>query len=598
MLSVTQAVILAGGRGTRLRPLTDTVPKPMILMNGKPFLEYLVELLKENGICEIVLLLGYLPEKIIDHFKDGSRFGVKITYSISDVSDDTGTRIKKAENLLHDHFLLMYCDNYLPFNLKKLVEFYEKQKTLASVTVYANKDGITKNNTFVDESGLVLTYDRTRQQKNLNGVDVGFFVLNKKITEWMPKENFSFQDTIIPKLIKQHQLSGFFINNRYYSIGSLERLPLTEQFLQPKKVIFLDRDGVINKKPPKAKYVKNWSEFEFLPGAVEALALLTKRGYDIYLISNQAGIARGVMTEQDLETINKNLQKELELHGAHINGFYYCPHGWNDNCECRKPKPGMLLQAAREHHLDLTKTFFIGDDERDVEAGNAAGCKTILVTPENNLLFVVQSLVSIHDPSLVLQALHEQYRKSNKKRFLVSIGGCSRCGKTILAQNIKEYLEKKNISCTIISLDNWILGINERKGDETVRERYQYTKITEAITRLLHGETIYPPLYDPKTRQVLKKKSSTGLYIEEHGIGIVDGVVALDIKEVRDISDFTIYAEVGDVVRYKRLHEFYLLDKKCSPNETEQIITSRETDEVAIIKKTKKYADIIYIAEA
>ncbi|MBE3139475.1 MAG: NTP transferase domain-containing protein, partial [Thermoplasmata archaeon] len=185
MLSVKQAVILAGGRGTRLQPLTDTVPKPMILMNGKPFLEYLIGLLKENGICEIVLLLGYLPEKITEYFGDGSRFGVKIKYSISDLSDETGTRIKKAEELLQEFFLLTYCDNYLPLDLKKLVEFHEKQKTMASVTIYTNKDKITKNNVFVDEKGYVITYDRTRQAKDLNGVDVGFFILSKKITEWM-----------------------------------------------------------------------------------------------------------------------------------------------------------------------------------------------------------------------------------------------------------------------------------------------------------------------------------------------------------------------------------------------------------------------------
>jgi histidinol-phosphate phosphatase family protein len=594
MLSIKQAVILAGGKGTRLQPLTDTIPKPMVLMNGKPFLEYLVELLKENGICEIILLLGYLPEKIIEYFGEGARFGVKIKYSISAVSDETGTRIKKAEALLQDHFLLMYCDNYLPLNLQSLVEFYEKQKTKACVTVYTNKDKITKNNVFVDENGFVVTYDRTRQQKNLNGVDVGFFILDKRITEWMPQQDFSFQDVIIPKLIQQHQLSGFFIDNRYYSIGSLERLPITERFLQPKKVIFLDRDGVINKKPPKAEYVKNWNEFEFLPGAIEALELLTKNGYQIYLISNQAGIARGVMTEHDLKNIHDNLQRELHKHGANIDGMYYCPHGWNDNCDCRKPKPGMLFQAAGEHHLDLTKTVFIGDDERDLEAGNAAGCKTILITPEKNLLSVVHSLLSIDNYPEIFQAVFDRYQKSKKSRFLVSIGGCSRCGKTMLAQRLKEDLEKKDIPCTIISLDNWLLGMNERKGNETVQERFQYKKISEAITRLSHGQTLYPPQYDAKTRLICENISSPGLSIREHGIGIIDGVVALDIKEVRDLSDFKIYVEVSDIIRKMRLQEFYRKDKNCSPGETEQIITSREIDEVPTIKETQKYADIIY----
>jgi histidinol-phosphate phosphatase family protein len=597
MIAVKQAVILAGGRGTRLRPLTDTVPKPMIVMNGRPFLEYLIELLRENGICEIVLLLGYLPEKITEHFGDGSRFGVRIRYSISDVTDDTGTRIKKAEALLDDHFLLMYCDNYFPLNLKNLVEFYNKQHTLASVLVYTNKDKITKNNVRVDDKGQVVIYDRSRQEKNLNGVELGFFILDKQILQWMPNEDFSFQNVIVPKLIERHQLSGYFVDHRYYSIGSLERLPLTETFLQPKKVVFLDRDGVINKKPPKADYVKNWGEFIFLPGAIEALALLTKYGYQIYLISNQAGIARGAMTLHDLEDIHTRLKQELQQHRARIDGIYFCPHGWDDNCDCRKPKPGMLLQAARDHHLDLTKTVFIGDDERDIEAGQAAGCKTILVTPENSLLAIVRSLVSTDNYGDVFNALYDRYRASHKTRFLVSIGGCSRCGKSTLAHRIKEDLERKDISCTLISLDNWLLGIDERTGNETVRERFQYQKIGEEVARLLEGTTIYPPLYDPKTRRVQKIKSNEGLQIKEHGVGIVDGVVALDIQAVRDLSDFNVFVDVSDGIRKQRVQEFYLTDKGCSPTETEQIMASRETDEVAVIKQTKKYADIIYRGE-
>jgi histidinol-phosphate phosphatase family protein len=594
MRSIKQAVILAGGQGTRLRPLTDTIPKPMILLNGKPFLEYLIELLKENGISEIVLLLGYLPEKVTEYFGDGSRFGVQIRYSITDVSDETGTRIKKAETLLQHDFLLMYCDNYLPFNLRKLLEFHERQKTMASVTVYTNKDRITKNNVFVDDKGHVITYDRTRQAKDLNGVDVGFFILNKEIFDWMPKENFSFQDVIVPKLIAQHQLSGYLIDNRYYSIGSLERLPLTEQFLKPKKVIFLDRDGVINKKPPKAEYIKNWAEFEFLPGAIDAITLLTQQGYQIYLISNQAGIARGVMTKQDLDIIHENLQKELLSHGAHITGIYYCPHGWNDNCDCRKPKPGMLLQAAREHHLDLTKTYFIGDDERDIEAGEAAGCKTVQVTPENTLLSIVRLIVSQDSYRTVLNTLYERYRQSEKARFFVLIGGCSRCGKTYLAKKLKEDLEKRTIECTIVSLDNWLLGIDERTGRESVRERFQYQKIMDAIKSLQRGETIYPPVYDAKTRVILKKKSTKDIFIKEHGIGIVDGVVALDIEELRNLADLSVYVEVDDLIRKKRLTDFYRDQKNCSAAETEHIINSREIDEVTIIKETKKYADLIY----
>lgn len=161
---------------------------------------------------------------------------------------------------------------------------------------------------------------------------------------------------------------------------------------QSKKVIFLDRDGVINKRPPRGEYVRNWQEFEFLPGAVEALKLISQKGYRIYLITNQAGVGRGMMSEQDLKIIHQKLKGELEKNGVRISGIYYCPHEMNENCQCRKPKPGLLLRAAEERNLDLKDAIFIGDDERDCQMGKAVGCKTILVTPEKNLLEIINSL--------------------------------------------------------------------------------------------------------------------------------------------------------------------------------------------------------------
>ena len=397
MTGIRQAVILAGGEGTRLRPLTNRVPKPMVLVNNRPFLEYLIDMLKENGISEVVLLLGYLPEKITEYFGDGSDFGIDMKYSVGKVSDKTGTRIKNAEPLLDNVFLLMYGDNYWPLNLKRLLEFYDEHKTLASTTVYTNKDGQgeygAENNVYVDDNGYVMKYDKGRKDKNLNGVDIGFFILNKRILELMPNHDFSFEEEILPLLIDRRQLSGYRTEHRYYYISTVESLKLTEKYLQQQKVVFLDRDGVINRKLPEDDYVKNWSEFEFLPGAIEALKHLTQNGYDTYVVTNQRGIARGMMSEPDLKAIHEKMKEELGKHEARINGIYYCPHGEDNGCDCRKPKPGMLFQAAREHNLNLTKAVFIGDDERDLQAGDAAGCKTILVEPGKDLLQIVTSLL-------------------------------------------------------------------------------------------------------------------------------------------------------------------------------------------------------------
>lgn len=389
---IKQAVILAGGQGTRLRPLTLTTPKPLIKIHGKPFLEYIIENLKDNGIKEVIILTGYLGNKIENYFKDGEKFGVKIKYSLSPVETETGSRIKNALPLIQDTFLLLYCDNYWPLNLKTHETFYKKSGKKMLVTVYENTDNYTKNNIYVNDYGIVETYDKLQKAHNLNGVDIGYFVINKSVLNNLPNENFSFEKFIFPKLIKEKQLAGFLTKHKYYGLSNLERIPEIKKFLKPKKIVLLDRDGVINKRPKKANYVKSVNEFILLPKAIEALKVLTKKKYQIYLISNQAGIARKLMSEKNLIEIHKYFLKICRENDIKISGIYYCPHGWDENCACRKPKPGMLFQAAKEHYFDLTKTIFIGDDQRDMETGKAANSKTILVTKNNSLYNIAVKL--------------------------------------------------------------------------------------------------------------------------------------------------------------------------------------------------------------
>ncbi len=375
---ITQAVILAGGKGTRLRPLTATTPKPMITIYGKPFLAYIIELLKANGITEVVLLVGYLHEQIEDYFGDGKKFGIKIMYSQSPVEADTGTRLRAARPLLKQTLLLLYGDNYWPLQLGVLAQFYKNMNTKAVVTVCHNADHATRNNMLV-EDGLVTIYDRSRKHQNLNGVDIGFFILDRSILKNFPKRNFSFEEVVLPKLIAKKQLAGFLTDQKYYGLSTVERIPAIQEYFRLKKTIFLDRDGVINIRPPKAKYIISWRQFVFLPKSKEALILLQKKGYEMYIISNQAGIARGDVTRKQVNSINRHLLKELEDIGVRILGMYICPHGWDEKCFCRKPNPGLFFHAASNHHINLYQSYCIGDDKRDILAGKRAGCKTIFI---------------------------------------------------------------------------------------------------------------------------------------------------------------------------------------------------------------------------
>ena len=148
------------------------------------------------------------------------------------------------------------------------------------------------------------------------------------------------------------------------------------------KVVFLDRDGVINKYPGDTRYVTCWQEFFFLPNTKSAIRKLTKAGYKIFIISNQAGVAKGIYSKQRLDEITSNMLKELNESGGKINGVYYCIHRDEDNCSCRKPKSGLLETVIKEHKIPkdiISNSFFLGDSIRDIQTGKGAGCRTILV---------------------------------------------------------------------------------------------------------------------------------------------------------------------------------------------------------------------------
>jgi len=389
-------VILAGGRGTRLRPITDRVPKPMIPFHGKPFLEYLIEMLRQQGFQRILLLLGYLPDAIRDYFGDGSRWGVEIGYSVSPEADETGRRIKLAASKIDPIFLLMYCDNYWPIRIDAMLHMFDQAEVPGLITVYENSDGYSRDNVRIDSNGLVSLYDKSRTAPGLSGVDIGFMIMKREVLGLLPDGNVSFEKEVLPPLVAANRLAAYVTGHRYYSVGTHERLPLTEEFLARHPAIILDRDGVLNRRPPKGEYVRSWREWEWLPGSLDALRLLKKNGFRVVIVSNQAGVERGVMSEDDVADIHRRMMAEVADAGGDIEKVYICPHHWDDGCACRKPKPGMLFNAQRDFSLDLSRTNFIGDDERDGQAAEAAGCPFLMASDAQSMLDHVRLIIGEH----------------------------------------------------------------------------------------------------------------------------------------------------------------------------------------------------------
>jgi D-glycero-D-manno-heptose 1,7-bisphosphate phosphatase len=391
----TQAVILAGGRGTRLRPITDTIPKAMVPFHGKPFLGYLVDMLRDQGFDRVLMLLGHLPDVIIDHFGDGRRYGVDVSYDILAPDDLTAYRVQHAQHLIDDTFLLMYCDNYWPMRMDRMWEQYVRAGLPAQITVYANDDGYTRDSVIVDGERCVV-FDRERETAGLAGVEISYAILDRAtVLDLLPERQELFEAAVYPPLAERGQLGAYWSEHRYYSVGGHRRLPLTEQFLARHPTVIVDRDGTLNERPPRAAYITRPDQLEWLPGALEALRSFADKGWRVIVVTNQAGIARGALTAGDLETIHLRLRADAEAAGGRIDAIYHCPHGWDEGCRCRKPAPGMLIQAQRAHHLDLTNTVFIGDDERDGQAAEAAGCRFARVTADRSFYDIAQQL--LHD---------------------------------------------------------------------------------------------------------------------------------------------------------------------------------------------------------
>jgi len=399
MDGISQAVILAGGCGTRLKPFTDSAPKPMYPFEGKPFLEYLICQARSFGITDIVLLLGYLPEKISGYFGDGSKWGVHIEYSVTPVEYETGLRLRRAwqEEKLAPEFLLMYCDNYCPINFNQHLRAFRENGALIQLTAYANRDGYTRDNLRLAEDGRVEVYDKKRTAQGLRGVDIGYALAGRKALELMPEENENFEKLVYPQLVASGRMYASVTAHRYYSVGSWERIALTKDFFSPRKCIFLDRDGTLNVRPPRACYIERPEDFVWLPGAREAVKRLKDEGYTVILVSNQPGLARGRLTEDALAAIHDKMRHELALAGGGIDHIYYCPHDWDEGCACRKPKPGMFYQAQRDLSLDLTRCWMLGDDERDMHAGGDAGCRCMMVSDQHPLHEAVDAILALEE---------------------------------------------------------------------------------------------------------------------------------------------------------------------------------------------------------
>jgi histidinol-phosphate phosphatase family protein len=375
MNEIRQAVILCGGLGARLRPYTDDRPKPMIDVNGRPFLEYLLEQLREQGIQRIVLLTGYRGEQIEAHFGGGGAFGLSIAYSRGPVEWETGRRIWEARSQLDSTFMLLYSDNFTPVRLAELLHSHRKANRPLSVVLAAKPNG----NIRLDAGGAVEIYDPTRASSGLDHVEIGYMIVERDPVVISIREPDASFSRVLAQFAARGELGGVTTGDAYHSVSDPPRWQILAQYLKVKRILLIDRDGTLNIRPQRGKYLSQWEDFAWAPGALEGLKALAERGFSFALISNQAGVARGMVTRDEVDRINARLIESLAAQSVVLTRAYVCPHHWDDGCSCRKPAPGLFFKASRDLLLRLDRTFYLGDDPRDCQAAYNARCPAIFI---------------------------------------------------------------------------------------------------------------------------------------------------------------------------------------------------------------------------
>lgn len=411
-----KVVIMAGGRGTRISELFPNIPKPLIPIDGIPVLEREVCSLASQGFRDIILTVSYLHEKIEEHFGDGSKWGVKIEYFVENTPLGNAGALFKLN--LKEDFLLLNADAMFDVDFNRFVDLHKQHGGLVTLFTHPNSHPYDSGLLIADKNGAVeqwLAKEDSRPEYYRNRVNAGLHVINPSVLELsgidadkigtVGENGKPIKVDLDRQLLKPLAGTGkmFCYDSPEYvkDMGTPERYyavcedykagRVSEKNLQNKqKAIFLDRDGTINK---YVGFLRDIDEFELLDGAADAIKKINASGYLAIVVTNQPVIARGEVSFEELERIHNKMETLLGKEGAYLDAIYYCPHhphkGYEGerpelkfDCDCRKPKPGMLLKAAQDFNIDLAQSWMIGDGENDIRAGQNAGCQTAFIGNE------------------------------------------------------------------------------------------------------------------------------------------------------------------------------------------------------------------------
>jgi D,D-heptose 1,7-bisphosphate phosphatase len=621
MTEPLQAVILAGGRGTRLAAVLHGLPKPLVPVAGEPLLVRQIAHLAEQGVRDIVLLAGYKHEAIQAHIGDGSRMGVSIRYAIDDPPMGTAGALIGALNTLAPRFVVLSGDTLFDVDLQRTLGWHRARSADVTLFVHPNDHPHDSDLIAADADGrvtAVLPYPHPRDRDFRNLVNAGLYLIEREALTAVPRPD---RPTDLAKeMLTQLMAAGrrvFAYRSPEYikDIGTPDRLAAAERDLASGKVsgcrldrlrpaVFLDRDGTLN---VDSGWIDRPDRMVVLPEAGPAVRRINRAGHLAVVVTNQPVVARGECDEATLDAIHARLEASLGREHAWLDAIHYCPHhpdrGFPGErselkiaCHCRKPSPGLIVRAAEELPIDLGRSSLIGDGLADVGAARAAGIPSIVVGSSGNdpdpaaagaADFVFSSLCAAADfavgslPALMTRA--RDLARETEPGGWVIIGGPAFAGKTTLARALHVALRERGIFSTLISLDRWIRSAGAR-DETTVYGRFDMRGLSETVATLadLPGRvTLRVPDYDRRLR-----RSTPDAFEFSIGPGdtiIFEGVAAFLVDELVRRSTMRVFVDADASVRHTRLAADYVR-RGFDLESIERLFAEREREEVALLR--------------
>jgi D,D-heptose 1,7-bisphosphate phosphatase len=416
-----KVVIIAGGQGTRIASVNSEIPKAMIPVCGKPIIQHEVELCKRYGFTDFLFIIGYMGDQISSYFGDGSKWGVNIDYYQETQPLGTAGALGYLKDKLTEDFYVFYGDTIVDFDMEAMLKYHQEKNADATLFLHPNDHPYDSDIVQLDAEGKVLKFDNKPHPEGFvskNIVNAALFIFSPKILEKIEVGVKShIEKHVLPRCLEAGMnLYGYVSPEYIKDMGTPDRYEAVCQDFEsgkvarlnkknPRPAIFLDRDGTINE---EVNLLNKPEQLKLIEGAAEAIRLINKSDYLAIIVTNQPVIARNLCSIEELEYIHASLETMLGKERAYVNAIYYCPHhpdkGYPEerpeykiDCECRKPKPGLLLQAAKDWNIDLSKSYMIGDSDRDLKVGQNAGCMDSIVIKTNEPNALLNTIKSILD---------------------------------------------------------------------------------------------------------------------------------------------------------------------------------------------------------